>query len=155
VSSANATAGGQAVYTLVITPLDGTTLPAGVSLTAAGIPLGATAEFSPLTVTANSAATNVELKLNMPGNAANERPRGPFGGGPLPVALGLVLLTLTRRMRKLRSRLIGLAVLLVAFAALAVGMTGCGNLAPQSFSFTVTAASGSLSHSVTAQVTVK
>jgi hypothetical protein len=62
-------------------------------------------------------------------------------------------------MRKLHSRLsrlARLAVLLVAFAALAVGMTGCGgNPAPQSFSFTVTAASGSLSHSVTARVTVK
>ena len=159
VSSVNVAAGGEGVYTLVITPLDGATLPAGVGLSAAGIPLGATAEFSPLTVSANSAATNVELELNMPGNAANERPNGPFGGGLFPVALGLVLLPFSRRMRKLGSRLSRLsrlAVLLAALAALAVGLTDCGsNYTSQFFSFTVTAASGSLSHSVTAQVVVK
>ncbi len=159
VSSVNVAAGGQAVYTLVIAPLDGATLPAGVGLSAAGIPLGATVQFSLLTVSANSAATNVELELNMPGNGANEKLNGPFGGGLFPVALGLVLLPFSRRMRKLRSRLSRLsrlAVLLAALAALAAGLTNCGsNFTSQSFSFTVTAASGSLSHSVTAQVVVK
>jgi len=144
----------------VVTPLDGNTLPAAVSLTAAGTPYGTKVQFSQLTVAANCATTNVELELNMPGNAANERPRGPFGPGALPVALGLVLLPFTGRIRKLRSRLsrlMRMAVLLVAGAVLVVGMTDCGGgkLDSNSFSFTVTAASGSLSHSVTAQLTVK
>ena len=93
-------------------------------------------QFSPVSVTANSATTNVELELNMPGNAANERPRGPFGRGALPVALGLVLLPFTGRIRKLRSRLsrlMRMAIVLVAGAVLVVGMTDCGGgkLAPQ------------------------
>jgi hypothetical protein len=160
VDTVSVSPGGQAVYTLVVTPLDGTTLPAAVSLTAAGTPYGTKLQFSPVSVTANSATTNVELELNMPGNAANERPRGPFGRGALPLALGLTLLPFTGRMRKLRSRLfrlVRMAMLLVAGAVLVVGMTDCGGgkLAPNSFTFTVTAASGSLSHSVTAQLTVK
>jgi hypothetical protein len=40
-------------------------------------------------------------------------------------------------------------------AALAVGFMGCGvKITPQNFSFSVTATSGSLSHSLTPQLTV-
>jgi hypothetical protein len=47
-------------------------------------------------------------------------------------------------------------VLFVIGAALAVGFTGCGaTTSPQSFSFTITAASGSLSHSLTPGLTVE
>jgi len=48
-------------------------------------------------------------------------------------------------------------VLAVMGAALAAGFTGCGGakLSSQNFSFTVTAASGSLSHSVAPQLTVQ
>ena len=156
VSSASVPFRSQAVYTLVITPLDGATLPADVTLSARGIPPGATATFSPATVTANSGTTTVMLTIALPGSSANERPRGPFGGGPLLVALGLVLLPFIGRLRKGRVHLARLAVLVVIGAALAVGFTGCGGkLAPQNFSFTVTAASGSLSHSLTPQLTVQ
>jgi hypothetical protein len=154
---ATAPAGGQAVYTLTIAPVNGATLPASVTLAAAAMPLGASASFSPSSVSASSGATTVTLTLKLPGSAALERPRSPFGGGALPVALGLLLLPFTRRLRKARANLARLAVLAVLGAALALGFTGCGGakLSPQNLSFTVTGASGSLSHSVTAQVTVK
>jgi uncharacterized lipoprotein YehR (DUF1307 family) len=59
-------------------------------------------------------------------------------------------------MRKARARLARLMVLLVIGAALAVGFTGCGAKAsPQSFSFSVTAVSGTLSHSLTPGLTVE
>ena len=155
--SATVPAGGQAVYTLVITPVGGATLPASVNLTAVETPLGATASFSPATVAASSGATTVTLQMKLPASAALERPRSPFGGGVLPVALGLILLPFAGRMRKGRAHLTRLAVLAVISAALAMGFTGCGSagFSSQNFSFTVTAASGSLSHSVTAQLTVK
>jgi hypothetical protein len=72
------------------------------------------------------------------------------------VALGLVPLPFIGRLRKGRARLARLAVLVVISAALATGFTGCGGkFAPQTSSFTVTAASGSLSHSLTPQLTVQ
>jgi hypothetical protein len=150
--SASVPAGGQAVYTLVITPVDGAVLPAGVSLNASNVPLGMTASFSPATVTAASGVTTVTLELNLPGNASNERRRGP-----LPFAFGLLLLPFAGRLRKGRARLTKLVTLVLLSAALAAGFAGCGGakLSSQNFTFTVNAASGSLSHSVGAQLTVK
>ena len=74
----------------------------------------------------------------------------------MPVALSVILLPIAGRMRKARARLARLMVLLVIGAALAVGFTGCGaKTSPQSFSFSVTAASGTLSHSLTPGLTVE
>jgi hypothetical protein len=154
--TATVPAGGKAVYTLVITPVGGATLPAGVTLAVPDTPLGMTPTFSPATVTASSGTTTVTLEVTLPSKSANERLRGPFGGGALPVALGLILLPFASRLRKARLRLSRLAMLVALSAALTLGFTGCGaSLSPQNLSFTVTAASGSLSHSVRAQLTVK
>jgi hypothetical protein len=155
--TASVPAGGRAVYTLVVTPADGATLPAAVNLYAVEAPLGATAAFSPATVAANSGATTVTLQLTLPASAALERPRGSLGRGFLFVAFGFILLPFAGRLRKGRAQLVRPAVLAAVSAALATGFTGCGSakFSPQNLSFTVSAASGSLSHSVTAQLTVK
>jgi hypothetical protein len=154
--TATVPAGGKAVYTLVITPVGGATLPAGVSLAVANTPLGMTPTFTPATVAASSGTTTVTLEVALPSQSSNDLPRGPFGGGSMPVALGLILLPFARRLRKAGPRLSRLAMLVALSAALALGLTGCGaKLSPQNLSFTVTAASGSLTHSVTAQLTVK
>ena len=148
--------GGQATYSLVVTPVNGALLPAAVTLSASNLPLGMTASFSPATIASGSAATTVTMTITLPGKAANERPHSPFGGGALPVALGLILLPVAGRMRKTRARLARMMVLLVISAALAVGFTGCGTkTSPQNFSFSVTAASGTLSHSLTPGLTVE
>jgi hypothetical protein len=95
------------------------------------------------------------MTITLPGKSANERPRRPFGGA-LPVALGLILLPFVRRMHKARARLARMAVLLAIGAALAAGFTGCGTkTSPENFSFSVTATSGSLSHSLTPGLTVE
>lgn len=154
--SVTAQPGGQATYSLVVTPTNGTLLPAGVTLSASNIPPGMTATFSPATISAGAPSTMVTVTITLPGKAANDQPRSPFGGGILPVALGLMLLPFVRRMRKARARLIHLAVLLAIVATLAVGFTGCGTkTSSQKFSFSVTAASGSLSHSLTPGLTVE
>ena len=154
-SGVNVRGGGTATYTLIVTPVGGTTLPAPVGLSAGEIPLDATATFSPSTVAANSAATSVTLELKMPGSAALEPPRGLFGSSGIPVALGLVLLPFAGRWRKLRRGWRVLALLAVSAAILSAGVSGCGDLRPNSFSINVTAASGSLSHATTLQVTVQ
>jgi hypothetical protein len=153
---ASVPAGGLAVYTLVVTPVGGTTLPAAVNLGATDVPLGMAATFTPATVAASSGSTTVTLQVTLPAKGANQSPRGPFGRGTLPVALGLILLPFAGRLRKGRAYLAKLTMLVLAGAILAVGLTGCGaSLSSQSFSFTVTAASGSLSHSVAPQLTVQ
>lgn len=150
-----ASAGGVATYTLVVTPVGSATLPAAVNLTAADVPLGMTATFSPATISQGAGATTVTMQVTLPKSGAMLRPAGPFRRGALPVALGLILLPLAG-LRRGRAWLSKLVILVVLGAALAVGVTGCGgNLRSQSFAFTVTAASGSLSHSVAPQLTVQ
>jgi hypothetical protein len=152
----NAPPGGQATYALAVTPTNGTLLPAAVTLSASNLPLGMTASFSPATVNSGSGSTVVSMTITLPGSSANERPRSPFGGGALPVVLGLIALPFAGRWRKGRARLARLAVLLAIGAALALGFTGCGaKTAPHSFSFSVTAASGALSHSLAPGLTVE
>jgi hypothetical protein len=141
---------------LVLTPVNGTTMPAAVTLSAQNIPMGMAPTFSPDAVAGGSGATVVTLEVALPENAADERSQGPLGGGALPMALGLILLPLARRVRRGRSGLTGLMVLAALSAALALGIMGCGaKLSSENFSFNVTATSGSLSHSVTAHLTVK
>ena len=154
--------GGVASYPLVITPVGGATLPGAVSLDVTGLPLGLTGVFTPATVAASSAATDVTLEVGPPGKAALQTPRKPFGGSSLPLALGLIVLPVSfalpiaGRLRKANRRRYGLAALALAGAVLAVGLAGCGvNLTPQSSTLTITANSGALSHSITVSLTVQ
>ena len=154
--SVTAQPGGKATFSLVVTPTNGNLLPAAVTLSASNLPVDMTASFSPATISSGSAATTVTMTITLPGKSANERPRSPFGGGAMPVTLGLMLLPFVRRMRKARARLARLMVLLVICATIAVGFMGCGTkTTPQNFSFSVTAVSGALSHSLTPGLTVE
>jgi hypothetical protein len=147
--TANVPLGGKATYPLVITPVGGATLPGAVSMSITGLPSSMTAVFTPSTVAANSAATNVTLVVISPGKSAAQSTHRPFGGGSLPVALGLFLLPFAGMLRKTAYRWCSLAVLALAGAALAAGLAGCqqSTYTPQPFSLTITAASGPLSHS--------
>jgi hypothetical protein len=148
--------GGQADYPLVITSLGGATLPAAVSLTLTGLPPGMTALFTPPVVAAGTSTTNLTLQVFMPGYAALQPPPSPFGGRSLPLALGLILLPFAGRLRKTSHRFLRVAVLALAGAALAVGLNGCQiTFTPKSFPLTVTATSGTLSHTTTVNIIVQ
>jgi hypothetical protein len=148
--------GTQAAFPLMMTPVGGPTMPAAVSLTVTGLPLGATAVFSPSSVAANAGTSNVTLQVSLPSQAALLPLHRPFGGSPFPVALALVLLPFAAKLRKAASRFNKLLVLALVGATLAVGMTGCGaTFKSQSYSLTITATSGSLSHSTAVQLTVQ
>jgi hypothetical protein len=148
--------GGEADYPMVITPVGGATLPSAINMSLAGLPPGMTSSFSTPVVAAGSSTTNLVLQVSLPGKSAMQPPRGPFGGGSLPVTLGLILLPLASKMRKAAHRFRKMALLALAGAALAVGMTGCQiTYTPQSFPLTVTATSGTLSHSITVNIIVQ
>lgn len=154
--SVTVAAGGLAVYALTITPVGGSTLPAAVSLTASGLPLEATAILTPATVNANSPTTSFTVQVKMPGQLTADGRRTPFHPGSLPVALGLLLLPFVRKLHRARSALYRLIVIAISVAVLGTALSGCGgSLSPQSFTFTVSGASGSLSHSTTVKLTVE
>jgi hypothetical protein len=158
--SATASKGGQPAYTLSIAPPSGATLAGGVSLTVSGLPAGATASFSPATVPAGSGSTNVTLRVTFSNTAALERFSYPLGGA-LTMALGLVLLPFSGKRSRFSKSLTGIlcwtAIGLVG-AAIALGVAGCSSggsgTQPQTYTLTVTANSGSLSHATTLNLTV-
>jgi Bacterial Ig-like domain (group 3) len=154
---ANVPSGGQATYTLVVTPVGGTTFPENVTLAASSVPYGMNAVFSPATLNPGSGPTSVKLQIALPGNTAKDVPLGPLGKGAAPLALAFVLLPFVGRLRKGRARLMRLMMLVVVSATLALGLSSCSQatFTSQIFSFTVTASSGSLSHSVTPELTVQ
>jgi sugar lactone lactonase YvrE len=159
--SVTAKTGGQASYPLVVTPVGGTVLPGAVSLSVTGLPTGATATFTPATVAASSGTTNVTLLVTLPSQSmASAEHRQP--GRMALVALGLLLLPFAGRFRKMArswNRIVCL-LLLVFVGAAVVGTVGCnGGSAPtpppQSYTLTVTASAGSLSHSTMVSLTVQ
>src|SRR3984885_15346138 len=105
-------------FTLTLSPWSSATYPDAVTLTAAGLPSGATATFSPATIAAGSGATPVTLTIQTGSQSGHNE--APLGSQPwAPVALGLVLLPIlgfksTRRGLMKTPRL----QLLAAFAAL-------------------------------------
>jgi hypothetical protein len=167
-SSVTVSAGGTATYSLVVTPVSGSSLLGAVNLSVAGLPSGFTGTFSPSSVPASSGTTNVTLTVSVPAHAEVLPLQRPFGAGALPVALGLILLPfagrLRRSARRLRnpnwSRAVCLMVLGLAGAASLAGLAGCGggssNSTPtsQTYILTITAASGADSHSTTVSLTV-
>ena len=163
VTSVTVLPGGMAVYTLTIAPINGTTFPAAVTLTASGLPAGAVATFSPATLAAGSGSTTVTLSISIPQHAMLQHV-SPFGKAFAPVALGMLLLPFSRRMRKNARRLAratSLALLLLAGLAATAGLTGCGTTSgffaqqQQTYNIVVTGTSGTLTHSTTVTLTVE
>jgi hypothetical protein len=163
-SSQTVQPGGTATYTLPMSPSGGTTFPAAVSFAAYGVPSGFTATFSPTSLPAGSSATNVALMIQVPLSAMLEKSRQPGRGLPL-VALSLLMLPFAGGIRRSRNWLrLTLITIIVAGVGGLAALTGCGGGSsgggggggsqPQTYNITVTATSGTLSHSTTVTLTV-
>jgi hypothetical protein len=160
--SVTASAGGQAVYPFVISPTGSTGMPGSVSLSVTGLPTGATAAFSPSTISAGAATTNVILVVTVPVQSTAQSLPSPLRGGALPVAFALILLPFAGKWRKAARRMNSMtwiAILGLCSIGMVAGLTGCGGSgssksSAQTYSLTVTATSGSLSHTTTATLIV-
>jgi hypothetical protein len=160
--SVTASAGGQAVYPFVISPTGSTGMPGVVSLSVTGLPTGATAVFSPSSISAGAATTNVILVVTVPAQSAALLLPRLMRGGALPVAFALILLPFASMWRKAARRMnrtTWIAVLSIIAVAMSTGLTGCGGngsskSSAQTYTLTVTAASGSVSHTTTATLIV-
>jgi hypothetical protein len=150
-------AGAATTYSLQLAPTGGA-YPNTVSFTASGLPNGASFNFSPALVPANSGPVTVNFTVDT--SAAQALNRAVPQRHPMPlVALGLLLLPLVGipRFRKIGCKAIHpLLILLLAGAAMAVaGCSGGGSeeRKTQTSSITITATSGAISHSTTVTLT--
>jgi hypothetical protein len=164
ITSVTVLPGGTAVFTFVVSPINAATFPTAVTLSASGLPAGATATFSPATLAAGSGTTTVTLTIQIPQTAAALQPTHDLGRGLAPFALALLLLPFVGRLRhagRRLSRAVSLLLLLSAGLAAAAGLSGCGSSSgffgqqQTTYTVTVTGTSGALSHSTTVTLTVE
>ncbi|MEO6925016.1 MAG: choice-of-anchor D domain-containing protein, partial [Bryocella sp.] len=143
--------GGTATYVLSLTPQGGTFANA-ISLTASGLPTGATATFAPSSVTPGSSVANSTLTIRVPKQLGRVAPLDRSSTVPLFALLGCVLIV-TRK----RRRLIGGAMLMLALLCILPALIGCGGTAhaPSNSTITITAISGTQSQTATVSLTVE
>jgi hypothetical protein len=173
-SSQTVTPGGTATYSMAIEPTSGTSFPAAVTLTVSGLPAAAMASVTPASwalsssdpwtwiLPANTPLTsNTQINIQLPQTLALAQPKGAAGDNLAsrlaPFSLALLLLPFAGRMRRagkqLRRTALMLLLLVGGLAAMA-GLTGCGSPSiyftqqMQSYTVTVTASAGPLSHSI-------
>jgi sugar lactone lactonase YvrE len=162
--------GKTATFNFALQPQGGV-LNSPITLTASGLPPGATAVFTPATIASGSSATSFSLAIKtVAPTAANLPPSSPMRAPLLPISAAVFLLPLMRN-KRLRRRfarmprtlLSALFVLIVGAATL--GLAGCGSGGffaqdPQSYTVTVTAtatsaANTTLQHTTTVTLIVQ
>jgi len=145
--------GQNAIYNFSVQS-QGAAFPSAVTLTASGLPTGATATFAPATITPGGTAAAFSLSVQAPTlKTANSGPGRPSRNPLLPVSAALFLLPLMRNKRLARlgrmPRTLFSAILLLLSGAALMGLAGCGTggffpLNPQSYNITVTATATSV-----------
>jgi len=119
-----------ATFAFNLSPLGGPfTLP--ITLSATGLPPGATVTFTPQALTLGANPASFTMTIQTAATGASLRSNRPFGTGhgTETIALGLLLLPFSRSLRrKVRAMrpLTLFAALLLSFAAIG-GLTGCGS----------------------------
>jgi hypothetical protein len=156
--------GGAATFNLSVPPLGGP-FDGLVTLSATGLPPGATATFNPPTVTPGSLGAPTVLTIQLPAltanNSARDIPARHTGFPSVPFSLGFVLFGAVLGRKRIPKTL----VLVLALASLGVAMslvTGCGGgfattpLTPAgNYTITVTGTSGSFQASTTVTLVVQ
>jgi sugar lactone lactonase YvrE len=156
----SAKSGSAAVFTFTFTPANpATTFPFAVSLTASGLPTGATAVFSPAGIAAGAGTTKDTLTIQLPQAAAAAHSAIDLCRTLAPFSLALVLLPFAGSWRKggrRLSRMISVSLLLFLGVVAAASVSGCGasSSKPQAYTVTVTGTSNNLSSSTTVTLTV-
>ena len=149
--------GTVAGFSFTLAPASGS-FASPITLTATGLPAGATYTFSPAAVTpgASPAATVMSIQTVRYGSASLRT-----GAGTLALALLLLPIAALRRARRAwrRAGLLSLLLPLLLLGAIA-GLSGCGaggffGQPQQTYTITVTGTSGQISHSATVTLTVQ
>jgi len=141
--------GNAATYAIQVAPTNGT-YPGTVSLSATGLPSGATISFSPNSVASNGGTQPITVTVH---TAAQNAAVAQRTAGPFALAMLLLPFATLKRVRK-SSRYLCLFIVLLAGIAAAAGLTGCGyngngffGQTPKTYTITITATSGTIQHS--------
>ena len=142
-------------YSFNVAPVNGA-YPSSVSFTASGLPPGATATFSPSSIAASGGAQTVTVAIQtstaiIAKNSSKSLP---------PITLALLLLPLAgaRRFRKSgrrMARMVCMLLLLGGGALATAALSGCATnngffgQSPKTYNVTITATSGTVSHTAT------
>jgi hypothetical protein len=146
--------GGAATYTINVNPVNGS-FTSAVTLTASGLPTGATASFSPATVTPGSEGASSTLTIQTAASTLVATGSGWKLATPVLALIGLFFVPGKRRRRWL-----ALGVLLIASLSALTALSGCGGgftltKSSQSYTITVTGTSGADVQTTTVQLTVQ
>jgi hypothetical protein len=158
--------GGAATYNFPLSPVVTPTFLYNVSLTASGLPPGATYTFSPASIPAGSGTLPISLTIQTAKSTAkleNESPGTGSRGWLVLAFVVLVPLSGSRRFRKQLQRRPGWMTLLLAAAlslAAVTGLSGCGSggffgQTNKSYTITISATSGSLVRTSTVQLNLQ
>ena len=136
-----------------------------VTLSASGLPAGATASFSPVMVTPGTSTATSTMSVQ---TAADNALFVPAGSSKWPIPSSLALMfggawaLFRRRHRERFARIVSMALLLGSIGAATMGLMGCGggfdkNTLPPSktYTITVTGTSGEETQTTTVQLTVE
>jgi hypothetical protein len=158
-NSGSVTAGGPASVTATVTPLNG--FNAATTFACSGLPSHSTCNFSPSSVTPNGTAATTTLTIN-----SNVATAAISGGGAI---LSFLLIPVFWKRHGKRHHLARFSILALLLAMVALGICACGagsnvgggggngsnsNTPKGTYPITITATSGSLSHSATYSFTV-
>jgi trimeric autotransporter adhesin len=157
--------GGSAQYTInvAVTP-SGDIFPNQVTLTAAGLPPGATASFSPPQVVPGTGTVTSTMNVQTSTQASALAPfsrgsRWPIIPSSLALACCGAWAGFRRRHRERLSRYFALVLFLASLGAATFGLMGCGagfaQIKPTTYTITVTGTSGESTASTTVQLTVE
>ena len=164
-TTATVSAGGTAAYHLTIAPSSGSVFPAAITFSATGGPTGSTITITPQTISAGdpaSAGSDVTVTVQVPASSATvHNSYAWFLAVAFPL-IGMLALPfrIEHRSGPLRRRLL-MILMLTGLVSTAV-ILGCGGThpigntrQPVNYTITVTAASGSVSHSTALTLTVQ
>ena len=152
-------------YTFTVAPVGGPTLIGPINFGLSGFPVGTTATFLPVTVSAGSGPTTITLTVKPPPAPQAHLDRGPSlrhtTTHDAPIVLAFLLLPFAFRRR--RGRRPAALFLWLLLCVSAIGLTGCLSDAssgyygttPGTYNLTVTATSGTLTHATTVTLIVQ
>jgi sugar lactone lactonase YvrE len=148
----------SSTYQVAVTPLYGA-YPDTVSFAASGLPSGATATFSPSSITVNGGAQTITVTIQNTMSTAMKHDSF-FSRRLGSASLALLLLPLfgARDMRRYGRWLVRLACLLILVGITAGSVTGCGfskGSSAQNYSVTIMATSGTVQHAATVTLRVQ
>ncbi len=162
-SSASANPGSPASFSLLVSPVGGSTFAAPVTYTVSGTPTAAKVTFAPASIVAGIGPSYLNLTIVPAADRVARLETRPRRGSHLlpPIAFAAVFAPLAFFRRRSRLKLTLCLLLLTAGASL--GLTGClsdsssGYYAPtpHTYPLTITATSGQLTHTVGVSLTVE